>query len=413
MFVIFEGIIIYMAVFISLYMATIWLLILWENKNNIYKPKLRRNYPSVCIIVPCFNEASTIIQTVRSLIQLDYPKDKLEILIIDDGSKDDTYQRAEQLLKHPQVKLFHKENGGKHTALNYGISKTNAEFIGCLDADSFVAPNALKLIMTYFADLNIVAVTSALKIYRPQNTIQRIQSIEYIIGIALRKALVCLDSLTVIPGPFSIYRKNIFQKIGLFIRGHNTEDMEIAFRIQSNNYRIATAVNAYVWTSSPSSLKALQQQRKRWLQGFIRNLWDYRHLIFNKQYGDLGIFILPIIVISVLLFMIVIPYTILRLFYSAINYLFDWSMVGHPIYISSFNFNWFFINTSAVAFIGSISLLLVIIFFFIAKKISHEQLPLKTDLLIFMLFYNPLLFIWWLSAVYDVVLRKTNKWRPN
>jgi len=189
--------------------------------------------------------------------------------------------------------------------------------------------------------------------------------------------------------------------------------MEIAFRIQSNNYRIATAVNAYVWTSSPSSLKALQQQRKRWLQGFIRNLWDYRHLIFNKQYGDLGIFILPIIVISVLLFMIVIPYTILRLFYSAINYLFDWSMVGHPIYISPFNFNWFFINTSAVAFIGSISLLLVIIFFFIAKKISHEQLPLKTDLLIFMLFYNPLLFIWWLSAVYDVVLRKTNKWRPN
>ncbi len=413
MFTIFGDIIIYAATFVALYVSLLWLIVVWENKENLYKPKLRRRYPSVCIIVPCFNEEKTIVQTIHSLLNLDYPKNKLEIFIVDDGSTDNTYQKAKQLLKHPQVKLFYKENGGKHTALNYGLSKTSAEFIGCLDADSFVSSDALKKMMAYFSDKNIVAATAALKIYKPQNAIQQIQRIEYIVGITLRKIMACLNSITVIPGPFSIYRKNIFEQIGLFVHGHNTEDMEIAFRIQSKNYRITSVTDAYVWTTSPFSLPDLQKQRKRWLQGFIRNLWDYRYLVFNRRHGDLGLFMLPTIIISALLFMIVIPYTVFRLIQEVINNLSAWRFINFDIYITDLNFNWFFINTQTIVVAGLLSFVLIMIFFFVALKIAKEKTPFKKDLLLFIIFYNPLLFAWWLSAIFEVALNKKNKWRAN
>src|SRR3989344_7258160 len=108
--------------------------------------------PSVAIIVPCWNEESTVAATCESLLALDYPADKLEILLVDDGSTDSTPQVMARFAEYPQVRIISKENGGKHTALNVGIAATNAEFVGCLDADSFVEPNALREVIPCFDD---------------------------------------------------------------------------------------------------------------------------------------------------------------------------------------------------------------------------------------------------------------------
>jgi cellulose synthase/poly-beta-1,6-N-acetylglucosamine synthase-like glycosyltransferase len=409
----FGNIIVYTAIFIALYVIILWLIVFWKNKDNIYKPKLKKNHPSVCIIIPCFNEEKTIIKTVRSLLNLDYPKDKLEIMIINDGSTDKTYQKAKKLLKYKQVKLFHKKNEGKWVALNYGITKTEAEFIGCLDADSFVAPDALKLVMTYFTDKKIMAVTSALKVYQPKNIIQYIQKIEYIFAIIQRKILAWLNSITVIPGPFSIYRKKIFEKVGLFVRGHNTEDMEMALRIQSKNYRITNVPNASVYTITPASLKALQRQRERWYQGLVKNFWDYRYIFMNKKYKDLGLFIFPIIPLTLLVFIIMTFYILFSFIQNMINNFILWQAVGFNFNQPIFDLNWFFLNTSTLIFVIFFSLAFTTALFLLGKKISNENLEIKKDLKYFLFFiflYGPLLLIWWLGAIRATLSKERKKW---
>ena len=406
----FGDIIMYIAIFIALYITTLWIIVFWENKNNIKKPKLKKNYPNVCMIVPCFNEEKTVIKTVHSLLNLDYPKDKLEIIIIDDGSTDKTYQQAEKLLKYKQIKLFHKENGGKWTALNYGIEKTNAEFIGCLDADSFVASNALKLVMAHFTNKNIMAVTSSLKVYQPKNILQRIQKIEYILAIIQRKILAWLNSITVTPGPFSVYRKEVFEKLGLFSYGHNTEDNEIAFRIQSKNWRIANAPDACVYTITPKSFKILQKQRERWYQGFIKNGWDYRYMFMNKKYGDLGLFVLPIMPLTILAFKILIFYALFYFIQNIVNRFIVWQAVGFDLNQMKFNINWFFVDTSASKFIGIFVLTLMITIFLLGKKISNERTNIIKDFLFFVFLYSPLYLIWWLGTLKILFLKKETRW---
>jgi len=409
-------IVMYSASFVSLYVIILLLIIFWRGKNNTPKLKLLKNYPKVCIIVPCFNEEKTIVKTVHSLLNLDYPQDKLEIIIVDDGSTDRTYKRAEKLLKHSQVKLFWKQNGGKWTALNYGLEKTEAEFVGCLDSDSFVSPQALKLIMAYFVDEKIAVVTPSIKVSNPKSIFQRVQRIEYFSGIFLRKNLTFLDSLTVAPGPFSIYRKKIFADIGLFKEAHHTEDMEIAMRLQSNNYRIANAPEACVYTVSPASFKALYLQRQRWYGGFVKNFWDYRYIFLNKKYEDLGLFVLPMAIISVVIFITAMFYSLFILAQTAINQFIIWQAINFDLTQITFNLDWFFINTSALLFIGLFVLIFGVIAVLYGQRMSSDKSSpndkpgLIKDFLFYLFIYGPLMLTWWMGVIKRTLSNKKYKW---
>ena len=400
----------YFLLFSFLYMTILFFLKFLEEKNEIYKSKIKKNHPYVCIAVPCFNEEKTIIRTIHSLLRLNYPKDKLEIFIIDDGSTDRTLEKAKSLEKYEQVKVFHKKNGGKWTALNYGILKTDAEFFGCLDADSFVNSDALELIISYFSNPKVMAVTSSVKIDKPINILQRIQKIEFIIGVFLRKILCMFDSLTVTPGPFTFFRKSIFNEIGLFRHGHNTEDFEIALRIQSKNYQIANASNASVYTVGPTSFTELYKQRKRWYYGGVKNILDYKFLLFNKKYGDLGFFFLPIMILSILALLIINSYAIFQLTKNLIQGFIMWEMTNFNINQLNFHFDWFFINTQLHTILFALLLSAPLIFILLGKKMSFEKSKIKKDLLFFIPFYGVLYFIWWLGTVKDVLLNKKNKW---
>ncbi|MEK7086469.1 MAG: glycosyltransferase family 2 protein, partial [Patescibacteria group bacterium] len=129
--------------------------------------------PTVAIIVPCWNEGTTVAATCESLLALDYPKDKLEIILVDDGSTDTTPEVMMRFADNPHVRIIcKKENGGKHTAVNAGVAVTQAEFIGCLDADSFVEPDALKEIIPCFKNPRVAAVTAAMTVHNPKNILQ-------------------------------------------------------------------------------------------------------------------------------------------------------------------------------------------------------------------------------------------------
>ena len=152
-------VVMYILLFCSLYFE-VFLFITYVEKRNIikteYLEKKEDYWPSTTIIVPCWNEGNTIIATIDSLLNLDYPKDKLSILVVNDGSTDNTIDILKIFENNPQVQIYHKKNGGKYTALNIGIENSNSDLVGCLDADSFVDRNALKNMIPYFENKKIM-----------------------------------------------------------------------------------------------------------------------------------------------------------------------------------------------------------------------------------------------------------------
>lgn len=409
----FGDLLIYITTFFGLYTSIYFLFTLAESRKRLHLGDCSK-YPPVTICVPCFNEETTIEKTLQSLCKLDYDKSQLEIILVDDGSSDNTYSKALKFSKkHSQfdIKVFRKENGGKHTAVNYALERSRGEFFGVLDADSFVDKMALRRIIKIFEDNKVDAVTPSMLIYKPKNILERVQYIEYLLGVFLRKIFAQLGSQHVTPGPFSFFRKTVFDKYGKYRKAHNTEDIEMALRIQSHNGIIENALDAYVYTTGVSDLKGLYKQRLRWYHGFLRNVIDYKNL-FSKKHGNLGIFILPASFISVFLVIIFLFYTIIKiakvwiikyLNLAAVN--FDFTK------LKWFNWDTFFINTNGVAILGIITFIFAIAIIIIAKKLSKERLAITPSYVLFILTYWILFGFWWCAAVFATVFTKGQiKW---
>ncbi|MDB5264455.1 MAG: glycosyltransferase family 2 protein, partial [Parcubacteria group bacterium] len=181
----------YPFIFLGLYFEIFMLLTFLSAPAKERRDRLASSAtPKIGIIVPCWNEETTIGGTVRSLLALDYPKDKLRIILVDDGSTDNTRIVMDSYEGNSQITIIHKENGGKHTAVNRGIEEaTDCEFVGCLDADSFVAEDALREIVSCFDDPKVAAATPAMSVFEPKSMLERMQNAEYIFGIVLRHTL--------------------------------------------------------------------------------------------------------------------------------------------------------------------------------------------------------------------------------
>jgi len=166
------NIIFYLLVFLSVYVQVFFFVTFLENRKKIVtrngEIKLA-NYPAVTIAVPCWNEEKTVEKTVHSILNLNYPKDKVKIFLIDDGSTDNTWNVINKFAGYPNIKVFHKKNGGKYTALNLGLQNMETDFFGGLDADSFVDREALIRIMSYFEkDERIMAVAPSIAVNNPK-----------------------------------------------------------------------------------------------------------------------------------------------------------------------------------------------------------------------------------------------------
>ena len=369
--------------------------------------------PSVAVIVPCWNEESTIAATAESLLALDYPAHKLEIILVNDGSTDNTRAAMDRFDAHPQVRVIHKENGGKHTALNAGIAETSAELVGCLDADSFVEPDALREIIPFFARNEVGAVTAAMSIHQPENLIQHMQNAEYTFGIAMRHALASVNALYVTPGPFSFYRRSALEAVGPFRHGHQTEDMEMALRLQRAGYEIENAPRARVYTKSPDTIPKLIKQRTRWTTGFLRNtLGEYRSLVWNRRHGVLGVLVLPVALIAVASSILLFTIAIVRTVISLINAFQIRS--GIPLSYALFphsTFDWFYFPAGSFAFLAAITVVASISLIIIGKRISQTPGGLKLGTISYVLLYGFIAPLWLLRATADATIGRHRGWR--
>ncbi|OGZ11121.1 MAG: hypothetical protein A3C93_04970 [Candidatus Lloydbacteria bacterium RIFCSPHIGHO2_02_FULL_54_17] len=407
---------IYVLLFLTLYFE-VFLLTTYVSDRTKFAlasptPTTPVKYPSVTIVVPAWNEERTLAATVLSLLALDYPKEHLQIFIVDDGSTDGTFEVANRFLNSPQVKVFTKENGGKYTALNFALRRAQTDLVGCLDADSFVAENALKEIVRCFEDPLVMAVTPSVQIHKPDNIIQRIQSAEYMVGQFTRKIFSRLDGLYVTPGPFSIYRRNIFDVIGEFVEGFQTEDMEMALRMQSRRMKIENAHNALVYTVSPKTPSALYRQRVRWVSGFLKNVFfRYRHMFLNKNYGNLGLLTMPFAFASIFI----------ALFFSAIyiDNLFLFFREKYTIYSALglslpepwFRFDWFAMNLEFRRLVIYLLLAVTIFLLLMGGRMATHRLHLSLDMVYFVFLYGLIAPFWLVRSLYNLVTAKEARWR--
>jgi cellulose synthase/poly-beta-1,6-N-acetylglucosamine synthase-like glycosyltransferase len=403
---------VYLGLFIALYFEVFMLLSFLERKPYKKTTETPTYFPSVTMIVPCFNEAQTLAQTVRSLLALEYPKDKLEVLIVDDGSTDGTRSIGEALAaQHPQVVFFHKENGGKYTALNLGIERSQAELVGCLDADSFVAPDALLEVAKQLeSDNTIMALTPSMQVYRPRTLLERMQSVEYTFGIFYKKMFDNLAALNVLPGPFSVYKREIFSRIGLFRHAHNTEDMEIAFRMHAHGLKIVNAHTARVYTTVPDTLRKLIRQRTRWSQGFLQNSQDYSYMYFNRRFGNFGLLVLPVGLISFFAGLYMAAYALFKIVSTIAARLADLWATGIPLHLASPSLDWFYINTNMLLFVIIFVLCTTLIAILLGQRIVNTKLGVKSLISYFALF-GLVAPVWLARAAWGALRAQESSWR--
>ncbi len=406
----------YIFLFASLNFEVFLLITYFENRKNIRKEDLlleqpMKKYPSVTIIVPCWNEETTVGKTINSLLNLDYPKDKLKIMVVDDGSTDKTWSTVQKFKNNPQIELHTKKNGGKYTALNFGLSKLTSDLVGCLDADSYVHKDALKLIVRHFQDKEIMAVAPSIKLWQPKSVLQLLQKVEYGFGIFTRKMFHYMQAIYITPGPFSIFRKEVFEKLGVYRHAHNTEDIEIALRMQKNGYKIAHAHNAVVYTVPPRTMKKLLKQRIRWSHGFIKNASDYRDMFFNRKYGNLGMIILPMAAISVVSVLFISIVSVFHIIEAAANEYVKIQTIGWNMHWPSWSFDWFYINTQLLAIVGLVVTLGTITMIMMSKRMSEGKLDIGMDLIYYLGLYMFIAPVWIGKATYNAVFSIKAEWR--
>jgi cellulose synthase/poly-beta-1,6-N-acetylglucosamine synthase-like glycosyltransferase len=298
--------------------------------------------PSLSILAPAYNEGATIIENVRSLLSIHY--NNYEVIIINDGSKDDSLQKLVEtynlvkvpyfIEEHIQTKsirgiyksknpvykklvVVDKENGGKADALNVGINVACNKYIVCIDVDCILEQDAmLKLVKPFLEDskARVIATGGVVRIanscevkdgkivqvHLPEDFLPRMQTLEYIRAFLLgRMAWSRLNGLLLISGAFGAFDREIVIKAGGYDHGTVGEDMELVVRMRRYMeehkipYKVAYIPDPLCWTEAPSSFKILGRQRNRWTRGTIETLKLHRVMFFNKRYGVLGLLSYP------------------------------------------------------------------------------------------------------------------------
>ena len=388
-----------------------------ENENNGGEEENARTLPTVTIIVPCYNEETTVEKTVKSLLALHYPKEKLRIFVVDDGSTDRTWEVIQQFASDPRVRLFHKENeGSKFAALNYALRYVETDLVGVLDADSWVREDALMhTVREVLKDERVMAVIPSMVIADPDSFIRKAQRAEYEIGIFVRKVFAKIRTVYITPGPFSLFRKKVFDTLGPYREAHHTEDAEIALRMQKAGYPIAYSEKTIVYTVGPKTAPKLIKQRIRWTYGFIRNAIDYRELFFNRKYGELGFVVLPMGLFRIFLAVFLFPISLWLISKPLIQHIEKWRSVGFSLdlpHLFSGKIDTFFFHLNPITILSLLGFLFTLISVILGRKILEEQKKfLLLDYLAMLFVYTFVAPLWLAKSLWNAIRLKKSAWR--
>ncbi len=249
--------------------------------------------PPVSVIIAAYNEEKVITRTVESILANGYPE--LEVVVVDDGSKDATLAvLRERFSDDPRVMILTQPNGGKSAALNNAIAHSRHQLLIAVDADTLFRKGTIAKLTRHFADPNVGAVSGNARVGNRGRLITRFQSIEYIYGFNLdRRALDLLNAITVVPGAVGAWRRDLINWLGGF--GHDTlaEDADLTMAIRRLGYKIRYEQDAIAYTEAPEDLRGLAKQRFRWAFGTLQAAWKHRDAMFVPKYGTLGFVALP------------------------------------------------------------------------------------------------------------------------
>ncbi len=317
----------------------------YRNKNSfgdLSKVMASPLAPSITIVAPAYNEGLTIVENIRSLLSLRYVN--YEVMVVNDGSKDDTLEKmiaAYDLVKVEQeidpnwrskpirgiyrskqrsfskLTVIDKENGGKSDALNTGMALSDSKFVGCIDVDCLLLPDALLHVVKSFyqrSGKRVIAVGGVIRVANscviqggqleeirlPTSWLARFQLLEYTRSFILgRMAWGRIDSLLIISGAFGFFDREVAMAVGGYDTGTVGEDMEIVFRMRRfmHDHRLPYTVeyipDSLCWTEVPEDLEILVNQRDRWARGNLETLNTHKDMFFNSKYGRLGLISYP------------------------------------------------------------------------------------------------------------------------
>ncbi len=256
----------------------------WKKKNRAL---IDAYTPKVSVIIPAWNEEVGVVSTIESILRNTY--NNIEIIVINDGSTDNSDRVVREFIKNYKDKgedkktivYEYKENGGKGSALNRGIALASGEIVVTIDADSIAHPEAIKNFVARFADPRIMAAVGNVKIGNTNSAIATVQSMEYLFSFYFKRADSVLGSIYIIGGASGAFRKEVFEKLGLYNQENITEDIELSVRIQNAGMKIAYAAEAVVYTEGASDLAGLMSQRLRWKRGRMDTFIQYKRLFFS------------------------------------------------------------------------------------------------------------------------------------
>ncbi|TCS71500.1 cellulose synthase/poly-beta-1,6-N-acetylglucosamine synthase-like glycosyltransferase [Sulfuritortus calidifontis] len=289
--------------------------------------------PPISLLVPAYNEASTIAGSVRSMLQLAYPE--FEIVVINDGSRDDTLKVLKQEFSlqvfpeayrvrlktqpvraiyhstlYPNLRVIDKENGGKADSLNAGINASRYPLFCAVDADSILQRDSLqRVVRPFLADPRVIAAGGTVRIANgctvargflkdiglPSSPLALFQIVEYLRAFLFgRMGWSPINAMLIISGAFGLFRKEAVIAAGGYRTDTVGEDMELVVRLHrlyrqnKKPYRVVFVTDPICWTEAPEDLRTLKNQRVRWQRGLMESLWFNRSLMFHRNGGLVG-----------------------------------------------------------------------------------------------------------------------------
>ncbi len=318
----------------------------YTKKSKHFRFKTIKEYkvlPSISIIAPAYNEEASIIQNIRSLLSLDYPK--VEVIVVNDGSKDNSLQKVidyyslakvdyafKQNIDTEKIRGIYKstnvaylnliyvdkENGGKADALNAGINISRSELFLAIDVDCIIEPDAiLKMVKPFIEEdkKKVIAAGGVVRVANsceikdgrvvnvnfPKNIWAKFQVLEYFRAFTLgRMAWSRINGLLIISGAFGLFDKKIAMAVGGYDRTTVGEDFELVIRMRKymhektkQKYKVAFIPDPLCWTEVPSKLQTLKNQRNRWTRGSIDTVLKHKNMLFNPKYGKMGLLSFP------------------------------------------------------------------------------------------------------------------------
>lgn len=400
---------------LSLYFVVFWFLVFLDEGVSEDKKRLTR-FPLVTIAIPAYNREKSVEATIRSALELNYPKEKLEIIAVDHGSSDGTgkiIDRYKDKIRVVHIKRNSKERKG--TPMNAALKLASGEFFVCFDADSVVERDALLKMLPHFSDRSVGCVLPSMKVKDPKTFWQKAQWTEYIVNMFYKKIMARLNSVHVAPGPFSVYRTSALRKIGGYDPYNLTEDMEVTYNLQKHNYKILQLLDTEVYTIPPKNFTEVYEQRNRWFKGAFLNTVKYRSMMFNRAYGDFGMMQLPTVMISGILSLTLLFTTLYYALKPRIDFLMNMRFVGFDFWtliknfsinISVFDLNYALLLSGIIMLVLSIFVLILSHRYTNEKVVKYGWLPL----LFFFVYYYLVTGVAWVGVYFDILRRRHQQW---